>query len=142
ISHSFNKKYLWEKNENNLYLPQKENFYQTSFLLNLNIPLTEKLKKTLTGHLYAVKAQRERYPSSDSYVVSEKDILDIEKMFEEVLDYSKKIANESYSEVKRNFEENLDKLHMPVQFRRAETLGVLLEIIENLEISVIEKLKL
>ncbi|MCS7180903.1 MAG: hypothetical protein NZ891_06100, partial [bacterium] len=47
ISHSFNKKYLWEKNENNFYLPQKENFHQTSFLFNLKIPFTEKIKSFL-----------------------------------------------------------------------------------------------
>lgn len=105
------------------------------------LSLTEKLKKTLTAHFYAVKAQRERYPHSDSYVISEKDISQMEKMFEEILDYSQKITNENYSEVERNFKENIDKLHIPVQFRRSETLSFLLEILENFEKMVIEKLK-
>ncbi|MCM8767842.1 MAG: hypothetical protein NC921_03550 [Candidatus Omnitrophica bacterium] len=45
ISHSYNKKYIWEDIDNNdLYQPYRENFELTNFLINSKIPLNDNLK--------------------------------------------------------------------------------------------------
>jgi molecular chaperone GrpE (heat shock protein) len=99
------------------------------------------LTNELNRHLSSVRAQRERHPQGEPYLITEKNLARISEQFQQIREYGERFDFNTFTNVMDNAEDLLKKLRMPVQFRRADIIIDLLELLDGLEQAIAAKAK-
>ncbi len=99
------------------------------------------LKRVINRHLVGVREQREKYPDGQPYIISDKELNQLYDMFDALCEEGERIDFNVFNKAMEKIDELLKKLRMPVQFRRADILNDINEILLNLEQSVLNRSK-
>jgi hypothetical protein len=91
------------------------------------------LKNELNKHLSAVQNQRERHPHAEPYIITERNLNQLYEHFQVIRGYGERIDYNIFTNAMAKVDDLIEKLHTPVQFRRADILGDLHEILDGLE---------
>lgn len=93
----------------------------------------EEFKKTTEQHLVAVQKQRSEYPDGLSHTISENQVNELFEMCHHLRECGEQIDFITYSKALDQAEILLKKLRAPIQFRRTDILGDLIELLTTLQ---------
>jgi len=113
----------------------------TTQRIDTALTLIRELTGELERHLTAVREQRERHPNGEPHSITEKNLSQLSDQFQLIREHGERLDYNTFTNVTDNVEELIKKLRLPVQFRRADILTDLIEILEGLEAVVETKLK-
>jgi flagellar biosynthesis/type III secretory pathway chaperone len=94
------------------------------------------LKNELAKHLYAVREQRERHPHSEPYTITDRNLNQLSDHFQTIREHGERLDYNTFTNAMGKVDELIQKLRTPVQFRRADILNDLHEILDGLEQTV------
>lgn len=94
------------------------------------------LKNELNKHLYAVREQRERHPHCEPYTISDRNLNQLNDHFQAIREHGERLDYNTFTNAMGKIDELIQKLRTPVQFRRADILNDLHEILDGLEQTV------
>ena len=95
--------------------------------------MIEECKKTVEKHLAAVKKQRLEYPEGLAHTITEGHINELFEMCHQLREYGEQVDFITYSKAMDQAEILVKKLRAPIQFRRTDILGDLIELLTTLQ---------
>ena len=90
-------------------------------------------KQTIETHLTAVKKERAHYPEGVSHVIPEEQLNGLFEMCHRLREQGEQVDFITYSKAIDQAEILLKKLRAPIQFRRTDILGDLMELLTTLQ---------
>lgn len=90
-------------------------------------------KEILTMHMNAVTIQRKQHPHGTNYTITDDALSILFKQCDSIRDSGELVNFNIVSCAVDQIEKLLNKLRMPVQYRRTDTIGDLITVLDNLE---------